>query len=357
MKTNKLVIILTVMMLLASCGGRKYKYFTRINPDGTIYKKIIATGDSVDVAKCEVFPFNVEDGWKITYDTEIEKKEDKTDTINLVIAERTFNNLEEMQKCFSHQFVDSVENDHVLFENPVKFRWFYNYHTYRVTYQRLFPLNYYPVENYLTLPEQKIYWGGDDEQFMLPDSLKPEEKLKKYADKLDDKFDLYIEENSLAEYFRLLDGYTDSLNLPRVSDATKNKVYELNKLSDKGIVDDSLNYIVDSLEERAIASVANNDSVFAPLEDMYKNGDWVSASEDEYNYKVEVPGLLYQTNGTLMDDHTVRWYFTREWRTYKDIVMEVHYRTTNRWAFILSGILSVLILFILFYKKKNENRI
>jgi hypothetical protein len=74
--------------------------------------------------------------------------------------------------------------------------------------------------------------------------------------------------------------------------------------------------------------------------------------ETDYYAEVEVPGLVYNTNATLIDNDIAKWQFKKGNFVYKDYVLRVYYRTINYWAFALVGVLVVILVLSFVLKRK-----
>lgn len=356
MKAKQNIIVLFILVLIASCGGRKYRYYTRINPDGSIFRRVIVPiEDSSDVEEDGVFPFDISKGWKITYDTEIKEKKDKPDTVNIAIAEKTFLNIDSMRICFKHD-IDSIVRENVTYEMNRSFRWFYTYHTYKETYNQVFSIKHHLLNDYLTQEEQRIHWMEEnDEEKDESLNTTSKEEMDSIKEEIDNKFGSYLNDNLLDEYFLMLDEYADSIGQERIGDKTKSIMFELVCNDTAGILEvDTISYLIDSIEKRDIAMNAYGIGKFISVDEVFEGDDRERGdNEDVFECKVEVSGVLYETNGVLIDDNIVMWEFTRDWYNYTNIEMIVKYRTTNRWSFIISAVIGIILVLILFLKRRS----
>jgi hypothetical protein len=344
---QKLKSLLVIFLLLTTgCDNDiAYRYFTRINPDGTIFKRITAVGDSASIY-AHPFPFEISNGWLIKYGKETRKtEENKTDTVYLATAEKTFPSLDDVQQAFSHQ-IDSIPKENILFERISHFRWFYTYTTYRETFKQRFPFRHFPITNYLSANELSFFIYEDTTTFA---------NLSKHQrDSLihvcENKGNQFLNDNALHEILIILDQYTDSLKVAKISTATRDTMRKHFEFLDDHSWDQVLTKI-DSLEHRDVANNALKEGKFKQFVQLADLDNWISSNGSSYNSEIEVPGLLYSTNGKPGDKNTVRWQFDGDYFTYNDYVMEVQYRTTNTWAFVISALTTLVLIWFLFIRK------
>jgi len=70
----------------------------------------------------------------------------------------------------------------------------------------------------------------------------------------------------------------------------------------------------------------------------------------KYTLEAEMPGLITKTNSTIMYGNTVSWDVHSLSFYFEDYEMYVESRIVNYWAFILSGIVVLLLLIALVVK-------
>lgn len=343
-----LAIAVLVLMILSGCGGRKYRYYTCIHPDGSIYKTVTVFGDSGYVHG-RPFPFEEKDGWKITYGKEYNQKD--SDSIYVATAEKTFLSIDQIDACFVHQN-DSLEKEILSFNMSRNFRWFFTYHTYRETFIQRFPVNHVSIDDYLTEQEQ-LYLFGEDKT--LEKSLN-ELQLKELEETVSGKWIEFMYESAYREFMMVLNNYALKNGLPAISTSYGHQIRTLFTLENDDLIDsDSICTLIDRFTGLGWATKAYQDGVFDNYNRVFEKSDWHENGENDYECMIETPGVLYDTNGHIVEGNRAKWTFKGEQFQYKDYAMEVHYRTANVWAFVMTGL--ILFLTVLVWYKAGKRKL
>nr|WP_319399932.1 hypothetical protein [uncultured Carboxylicivirga sp.] len=337
---RKYSLLLLLLFIISACDEPELRYFTRINNDGTVYKRVSAVGDSAKVYD-DPFSFDVSDGWLLTYKKEITN----SDTLFFAIAEKSFPSIEASSKAFYHDVdTGSVENIKVEYEK--RFRWFFTFHSYRETFLQIFPYRHYNINDFLSDNEKK-YFLADDTTVINHLNQKEKDAWNKRGE---EHIFSYLSKSLSSEYINLLDSF-----------AVQKGYNTLNK-TQKEIIDDFvLATLDDGLSEDLIEvtdSVLGSDWVsgvyrqgyFNKLESNWKDKTMFWESRD-YKVQFELPGLIYKTNAPFVDNHNCKWEFRLGEFHYCDKVLFTEYRTTNWWAFIITFVVIVLLLWKAFAKK------
>lgn len=344
MKLKSLIIKALMIFLCAGCGEIELRYFTRINPDGSIYKRVVAVGDSSKIYN-HPFTFDVNDGWALKYDRQIDSI--KGDTLHLAIAERTFPSWQAVQKAL-YRDMDTLKRENIQTDCNTEFRWFYSYHTYREVFRQRFPFSRISIDDYLN-PDEYNYLIRDDSTIV--ENMTATEK-KQFNEEGEGKFWNYLAKSIYSEYEVLLDTYTEKNALPSLTQEMRVAIEDYIRAS---LIDDSqqdsLHIKVDNITGLSWASEAYRDGYFKDFERQMDN-NIILIADNNYKVEVETPGLIYETNASELTGNAVKWMFKANAFQYKDLLLEVKYRTTNTWAFILSGMIVVILLWSILYKRK-----
>ncbi|WP_289054725.1 hypothetical protein [Carboxylicivirga marina] len=338
-------ILFTLLILLSACDDLTYRYYTRINADGTVFKRIIAEGDSSDVYD-RPFSFDVNKGWKLNYDKRI--VEESGDTLFMAIAERTFESIDEVNESLFLKN-DSTHKDNIKVVLKRQFAWFFTFHEYRQIYLQRFPFKHVSIDDYLTDSEYAYCILGDTT--CIESMTKEEEKA--LDEKGESKFYDFLSASMGVEFISTLNDYLIDNSLPSLSVTDSSFVMGLFDVSlfDGPILKDICDLIDKRLGKNWI-SEAYNDGYFTHFEQRTEE-ESLLISNFEYNAEVEVPGLLYETNATSIEGNTAKWQFTRGAFFYKDLELLLKYRTINYWAFIVVGILIFIIVSSFYLKRKS----
>ena len=106
----KIAVLSLLIGLISACAGKlEFRYYTKINADGSIYKRVVAVGDSSKIY-AHPFSFDTNAGWVVSYGTETDAEEG--DTLYVAIAERTFSCIDEAGKAMNISG-DSICQDNI----------------------------------------------------------------------------------------------------------------------------------------------------------------------------------------------------------------------------------------------------
>ncbi len=342
MKTKVILVLLVV--LLSACKNLTYRYYTKINADGTILKQVTAEGDSSDVYK-NPFSFDVDNGWRVRYDKRI--ADDGEDTLFVAIAEKVFQNVDEVNRDFTLK-VDSVKKDNVVLKLEKHFMGFFTFYRYTEIFQQRFPFRHVSINDYLN-EEEYAYFFEDDTTCVqgLTD-----DEVKLFEERGESKFGNYMMASLGIEFINLLNNYSSEKNKPNISSTDSLFVMQLFRSSvDEEPELEDICALTDERLRASWVSEARCDGYFKHFEEQIEN-ESILFDDNNYYYEVEVPGLLYETNATAIEDVVAKWQFTRGSFLYKDLELTLEYRTINYWFFMVVGVLLVILLVSLIVKRK-----
>jgi hypothetical protein len=344
MKTLTLLVSSLLMFMLAGCGGKEVRYYTRINPDGSIFKRVVIAGDSATVYK-NPFAFDVTDGWSVSYDIEI--GEDDKDTVHLVMAEKIFQNADIAHASFYRE-LDTLEHENIRIEHVSKYRWFYTFHSYKEVFEQKFPFKHVTLTDFLT-EDERAYFLEEDTTVL--EGLSKEE-IKQFEDQGDEKWMDFLFTSLSMEFQLLLQQYADKQGFA-ISEAQKESIHNY-IMSEQDDLPDfrHLCTIADSIVGAGWVKAAYDENYFSRFEEQCED-DLITLNADDFIAEIEVPGVLYQSNGHTLEGNKVQWRFEGDQFQYQDLVLEVNYRTTNTWAFILTGCFILIFFTGLLYLRRK----
>ena len=350
MKNYNWIIVVAVAFALTACGGLKIKYFTRINPDGTIFKRVTAIGDSSDIY-ADPFTFDLNDGWSVSYDTEIDTI--KGDTLYVAIAEKTFESAVEAQKVFYRENDTTLQRENVNLTLQQRFRWFFTFNTYQETFEQRFPFKRVSIDDYLT-DEQFAYIFRNDTSVVAGYTKK---KLEDFEEELAVNLGKYHFTSCSYEYIELLETLAKENNYSFTEKAKQDvKRYILSKMDYEFefLPVEKLALKVDSIIGEEWVSDAYRKHYFDRFSAIISDGFVLMfvGNEDEFIVEVDVPGIVYETNASGAEGNNVVWRFPGDIFQVKDYNLIVKYRTTNIWAFVLTGLIILVLIVWLFRRKK-----
>lgn len=376
MITNKNYIKLFALLipLLVSSCIEYYKVTTSINSDGSLTRTVMVVGDSASIfeGKLKVpkdsLLWDISTRWvhKIKGDSASEKKYEYT-------ATRTFRNTEELNE-FLKPHPDSLHLIKTQATYNKKFRWFYTYLYFGETYFKSMPFNHYEINNFLSDDEYSFIW--DDEFTYSPEhdslvhyrNLEQMPKLSK-ADSLRgeeleneilNRFSEWYLKNIYEEY------YSITLNELSGKYTVKHKLLKENKeilfkqintmnyfLAETDERDDPINVISEFIGMNADSIKLLNPDIY---NNFYTNLQVAEDFMDNHTIKnyIDIPGKLIKTNADSISASSAYWNYNNMRNCAKDYTLFAESRIINKWAFILSGLISLVLLVFIFrvYRKK-----
>lgn len=362
MKTkNKILkagIILAVMMLINGCLD--YEITTQVYPDGRIERYFKVSGDYDMINEESSITLPADSSWVIKTWWELDdSSKNKPDSVYVYTARKTFNNYKELNEELKNP--SNIYNKvNIKVDLKRKFRWFYTFIEYSEIYQRHFPYDYLPSEDFLTEEEIRYELSDEDDYRYNPvtDKLEPtaeadtsivltkkDSARAKVLDKdIESRFDEWQEQNVFEDYCDALskvlskknpdayhlminqkEAFFDSLNLQGApGDDTEQE--ELIKY----IIPRTTNFL--NISENDINPSENPEiqSFFDRLGFLDLNMYYT------YDHKTILPGKIIQTNSTLLENGNSTWKFKLKDFYNSDFEMMVESRIVNNWAIVVS---------------------
>ena len=334
-RSANVILYLAIPALSTMSGCLDVNVRTTVSSDGSSVRVVSMKLDSRNVPE-SAFPVTADSTWRVEW-KETGDKEGKFE----YIATKKFGSPDDLQREYSPRPDTGAIGLNVSLHK--RFEWFYTYFEYREAYTRHNIFNNVPVSDYLSQDEINRYLHGEES-----DSLKA--KVKMWDDR-----------NLFEEFFRPLLAEARHRNDPALSPALllekKNEMFLRvmaaedeykgggNKKTDStkhdATIDVALRTLADVLHTRAILSLR-------PVADQA----WASIVEkldkdkhpDTWTCSLQMPGLLMSTNSDQVDGNLVSWKFTADQIRVGEYVMQASSRTTNVWAFVVTGTAALLVI-------------
>ncbi|MCK5337441.1 MAG: hypothetical protein KAJ50_01470 [Bacteroidales bacterium] len=336
MKTKYLIYLLLITgFILSSC--REITVKTTINNDGSFTRVVTIRGDSADVIKTNL-PYPIDSSWAKEF-----VRDTSDSTVFVCTYTRSFKNADALNTEIQNDtsWRRQIKRD---LEISKRFMFFYSFITYKQVYKAANPIaedyhEYLNKEDLLWISEVKIPQNKKDS--IRYDSA--DARLWKY--------------------------WANAL----VNDIMEDLKRGLSQLEDPGLNDFDLSMYLDSIAANvmkwsdgkfevaidALVVWSGNPEVarlhdieppiFQDLDDMNTFLGTLIFSE-KYTLEAEMPGLITETNSTMMHGNTVSWDLAALSFYFEDYEMYVESRVVNYWAFIVSGIIVLLLLITVIVK-------
>ncbi|NQT76560.1 MAG: hypothetical protein HQ565_02520 [Bacteroidetes bacterium] len=337
MKTKYLIyMLLTMSFSLSSC--REISIKTKVNNDGSFTRIITLRGDSSEVVKLGL-PYPVDSTWK----REIQR--DTSDSSVFICTHtKAYNDDDELNKDIINDtsWRKQIRRDVKISK---RFMFFYSFISYRQVYKAANPVQldyheYLNNEDLQWISGEKIPQNKQDS--ILKDSA--ENKVEKYL------VDAVVEEiiHAMNKGFKQTgDPQLNDIDLSLYKDSIASKALEWSSPGKLENIIDAL--IIWSGNE----DIAKLKSIYPPVfENLYNKIAFFDnlLMMENYTIAVEMPGLITETNSYMLLGNTASWNIENLTFFFEDYEIYVESRIVNYWAFVVSGLVLLLLLITLVIK-------
>jgi hypothetical protein len=377
------ILFLVCLLFIPSCLD--YEITTKLNRDGSLERELIIRGDSSDLTEEKIL-YPVDSSWQVQMvkDSISLDENNKNSKENWALhARRNFSDSRELNSFFDNE-ARFPNQQHMKVEVKKQFRWFYTFITYKEQFFPMFPFTEIPLNQSLKQEELDLIFAPETEvvvynkeldklvlvkkdsikhPMVREDSLRAEELenginhkfaewqnqavlngfytiLKEYLIKQNNNLDT----NSLLAAKKVIAAKINSLEiLPLYNNSilTENKnesPYDYTKDADRYISTVLKDFSME-LKDSMLQTLNTRDtSLFKPFKSKLA---LISFPIFEYVCKVEMPGLLMDTNGKTVEGNTVKWEIPDS-AYYMGSEMEAQSRVVNRTSMVLTGVFFVL---------------
>lgn len=341
MKTKHIIYVILLLTFTLS-GCREIEIKTIINQDGSFTRMITVNADSSKIDKLDL-PYPVDSSWSR------EIMRDTADSARLIsIYRKNYTNDEDLQAEID---MDDSWWKHIdrKVEITKSFRFFYSFVRYREIYKAANPCAILDYKDYLS--KQDMRWIAGEIPLTETDSIA--------ADKVEKKVEKYLEDALVEELFlsfengiRSLDeSLLQSIDLRSHGDSVRKHFLEwLESNNEQFQLMTSIDMIADWTGKDEILQLHDADpSIFEDFNSKFIILDNLIGME-EYDIVVEMPGLITETNSYHLMSNQLKWKIKDYTIFFEDFEMYAESRVVNYWAFVLSGIVGLLLLIALIVK-------
>jgi len=336
MKTRNLIYMLLMMgFILSSC--REINVRTIINNDGSFTRFITVKGDSADVIKRNL-PYPVDSSWVREFYS------DTSDSTKYICSYTKSYKSDDLLNAEIHNdtsWKSQIQRD---VEISKRFMFFYSFITYHQVYKAANPFS----EDYHGyINEEDLLWISE-----VKAALNRKDSIR--IDSAYVSLDNYYKHVLVVEIIDALKKGLRQLNDPNLNNidmAMYKDSIAANAISwSSGKYENSIDALITWTGNSELARLHNIEpSIFEELEKKDDFADKVFFG-NEYTLEVEMPGLITETNSTVMHGNTVSWTIGTMSFFFEDYEMYVESRVVNYWAFIVSGIVVLLLLIAVIVK-------
>ena len=338
MKTIKITWLACIALSMISCQTYYYRMVTKIDRDGKVQRDIYTDDDPSD----ETFLFDTE-GWEcvrldssmvhnffghanyiegtgeITLYTKVSKQANSIDQFSKEI--RT-----EKNKKFLAAPEESLQKE---------FRWFYTHHTLTCVYKKFDHPIPVPIDNYFTKEEQRFITQGDMSAYKGFNGL----EISAIFESIEPTLSQWFAHN----WFEIVIGLLQTLEQDYDRLEADKEVIFTTYLREGDLdfmlgdtIFNALNnfYNTTRFYELAVANAELFEKERDYYESIFKLLHYIIIS-----YELVIPGKLLTTNAHVINADTLAWKVNGIRMLTDDYLLTATYRTTNRWAFALTGII------------------
>jgi hypothetical protein len=320
LKYSFLIIPMLILFAVSGCKHEQ-KTTTKINSNGSCERMIVIKSAS-DTASS--FPLPRDKSWEIRIEGDSEK---------VFVASKKFSDVNQLNN--DYRIADKIGVE-VMFE--YKFRWFYTYYNYQEIYKSYFPFHNIPLTSFLTKEEYGRYEKGDTSKA------------------LKEKLDEFFMKSVVEEFYAQLVDSVESLRDPSlpVSAFQAKKTEFINGCAvifkdskdDIGYLEKILKLKIRGKLERQIEGIKKL---------INKKVDFIMNAGGSYINEVVMPGIILNSNASIVEGNKVSWNMNDEKFLYSDYIMTVESRIANPWVtYATGGVLIVLVALLMLPRMRSK---
>jgi hypothetical protein len=336
MKTKILIyMLLLIGFILSSC--REINIKTTVNNDGSLTRIITLTGDSADVLNTNL-PYPVDSSWAREF-----VMDSSDSSVYICTYTKSFENADALNTEIQNDtgWRQQIKRD---IEISKRFMFFYSFITYRQVYKAANPF----AEDY------HEYLSNEDVLWISEVKTKQNKQDSIRYDSADARLWRYWVNGVTVKIMKDLERGLVQLDDPGLKDFDLSVYKDSIAANILDWSDGNFEVAIDALAEwsgrQELALLHNIEPpVFQDLDNMNSFIENL-LFEEKYTLEAEMPGLITETNSTKMNGNTVGWDIANLSFYFEDYEMYVESRIMNIWAFILSGVIVLLLLVTLIVK-------
>jgi len=340
-KSIKLIVSI-VLVFIVSCNEPETVVTNFVHSDGSITRKIemkSIDGDAKKRFQISDIQIPFDSTWSVKDTFALSQKGDTTWTRK---GEKLFKSTDELNSAYkSDSGVNKSVSRQARFHK--QFKWFNTEYRFSEDIDKIMSYGY-PVRDFLNQEELLFFYSPESlitEKESGPDSL----KYKALADSVKYKTDLWLTTNIVSGWISVFAGLTAgkpdknfSFESLKAHENDFIKVVQENdqkfdSLWSKGII---LNKLIG--EENALKYRTEADSA---LGSVTKD---ILVDFKDYSVRIVMPGKLIGTNGFIDSSQILLWPVKSDYFMTEPYEMWAESKTTNTWAWIVSGLFVVFVL-------------
>lgn len=339
MKTRHSIIII-VLLLLSFASCREITVKTTINEDGSFTRFIIVRGDDSSAVFNATLPYPIDASWQqnLVIDSTTKNKPYTLTYTKKYLGSDELNAKIQSDTSWRKQLVRSINIDK-------RFGFFYSYLSFKETIKATNPFTNLDYHDYLT---------DDDLNLLKGNVLLTNKTDSSRFEQADKKAEDFLIESISSEIISALQSGIKQLNSPTLNpedvlkyqDSINKKVEELETENNEIFID----YYASWTGNEEVLSLKEMEPPLFLESNRQLNLFLQIFTMENYNQVVEMPGVLTETNSISPVGNQVSWRVDAIALMFEDYTMYAESRVINYWAFILSGIVLLVLISLILIK-------
>lgn len=343
MKASKWILALVVLIGMTSCNTY-YRMFSRINPDGSMYREVYAYGDSAFLSGDNThspFLFKLDANWTLHRLDSVEKSNYWGDDakFNVKVCRR-------LPKVGSECFSTLDKKEYMLpLVSPTEklekhFRWFYTNYKYTATYSKLPDVGPVSIDKYMSKEEQKILFRGNDNTLQGLNGI----ELKARLDDIEGKFWKWYNRTQyelsyevILHFVTLKGDAAYAKRLEKLKEPIYEKYFSGNQSEevDNGVPEKVCSYLDEYAKTKYYSAFyeANKKAIDDLLDER---GQVAQLFGNTIHFELAMPGKVTSTNASNRQDNSLLWKVDGFRLLGDNYVLIAESRIINIWPFIVT---------------------
>ncbi|MFC2102176.1 hypothetical protein ACFLS7_04205 [Bacteroidota bacterium] len=342
MKIREILILLFVVILVFS-GCREISVTTQVHRDGSFTRTVTVTGDSSSVFEDGNLPYPIDSTWErvAVKDTSSDKKSGDS---WILTYSKTFTGSKELMSEITR---DTSWRKQLQCQITVdnSFGFFYSYLTFKQVYQPANPFTFLPYQDSLT--SEDLLWLSGQKTVVSPSD-------SNRFDEVEERAEGFLIASVTAEMEHILGNgivrLNDSALTPgdviRFHDSIHRYVAEWQIDQPEKFIGYLKQWSGNAAFDKLLTLEPPLFTEFSKKVDLFNN----LLMMDTYPETVEMPGLIIETNSAMLKGNQVSWEIQPMCFMFTEYKMVVESRVVNNWAFVVTGIVLLLLIVVMIVK-------
>ena len=375
---KKIIFNLSILFIIIVTmnGCLDYYITSHVYPNGKIERFFKVRGDYDMIHTSSSMKLPSDSTWKIKTWWELDDStKSKPDSVYVYSASKVFKNYKKLnlELAIDSTIYNQVKTKVLL---KRKFRWFYTFLEYKEIFEAYFPFHQIPADNFAT-PEEIKYTLSDEDDYRfnpvknifepLPiadttlvltknDSI----RAKKLKEDIENRVGEWQARNIYNEFYLNISQILRKKDKYAFNKLMHNKEALYDSLDIKNVLDfdddsDKIVSMIDTLISKTSRLLGISGKLIQPSENFEMQGFLNKMYYQtiniwyQYHIKTVMPGEILKTNSIELEEGNSTWNIAMKDFYVNDFDMTVESRIVNKWAIVLSILISIILIGTLVY--------